>query len=1450
VIPTTTRGFNRVVPEIMRRLAPAGRSLAFGAVVAVLALIGSAPADVSAQSAPAVFISEVHPAGSGNGTYNADWFEVTNAGAVAVDVTGWKMDDNSNAFASAVALRGVTSIPAGKSAVFFENSTVGLADSTVIASFSTAWFGSATPPDGFLIGAYGGAGVGLSTSGDAVNLFDAAGNRITGVSFGAAVATATFDNTAGIGSATLPLPTLSALSVAGVNGAFRSFNGAETGSPGRRIQAAALTGLDLSTYVRVGRFDLPEPTRTVPPPNSLLAQEVSAVTYDRDTDTLFVVGDGGTSIVQVTKTGQLIDSMTLAPGGSPQGTEFYDTEGLTYVGGGKFVMTEERDRQLVQFTYAAGTTLTRSAAQTVKLGTFVDNIGLEGVSYDPQTAGFIVVKETQPEGIFQTGVDFAAGTATNGSPTTVNSINVFDPALANLLDFADVYALSNLQTLTGPDSTHLLILSQESGKIVHVDRSGVVYNSLTIHSDPGNPLSVPSQQHEGLTMDGNGVLYVVSENGGGDFDHPQLWVYAPSLVPNQAPTGLALNNQINTIAENTSTAARLKVADVVIADDGLGTNNLTVTGTDATAFEVDDTGLYIKAGTALDFETKSSYIVTVAVDDSTVGATPDATAGYTLSITDVVEQPPSAPSLVISEVAPWSSGNSPVAADWFEVTNTGSSAVNLAGWKMDDNSNAFASAVALNGVASIAPGESVIFLETGDLATVAAAFRTTWFGGNPPSGLQIGSYSGGGVGLSTGGDAVNLYDASGTFQAGVTFGAAPANAPFATFDNAAGLNNTAISLLSAVAVHGAFAAANDASEIGSPGTVGPVGNLIISEVAPWSSGNSPVGADWFEVTNVGGAPVDVTGWKVDDSSESFAAAVPMSGVATIAPGESVIFIETANLAGAATAFVNTWFGASAPAGLQIGSYSGGGVGLSTGGDAVVLYNPSGVLQAKVSFGVSPAGPSFATFDNAAGLNSAAISQLSARGVNGAFVAASDANEIGSPGTTAGDVTPPTIEPHADIVVSAVDASGATAIYAPPAAHDDVDLSVAVVCAPASGGLFALGLTPVSCHASDAAGNAAAPVTFMVRVVDTTPPVLAPLANITTTTSGSSAVVTFVASATDNVSIPANIAISCQPASGAAFPIGTTPVSCAARDEAGNVAAAATFTVTVSENLLARFVALSRDLTWMRAGSTAVTGDVGAIERRRADHGGDADTDDGGRDDVTVRIGVGATMAQPSSRVIGDTVLLLNRSSIFNAIDNVLLARKNSTIRGTITNPMAVPFVVLPAFPAVQAGTQAISVAKNKTVTLAPGAYGAVQVATGGTLVLNGGLYQVQSIELAASATIMFRAATELRVSTELSSKAKAKLILDPSVAGLTASQVAIYVAGRDEDCHDFEADDDGDDAGPVSVHIGAQNVVQANIYAARGTVWLKSRTQATGAFLGVHVRVGVNAVLTLDSAFK
>src|SRR4029077_21132393 len=135
-------------------------------------------------------------------------------------------------------------------------------------------------------GTYSGSGIGLG-NGDSLNLFDAAGNRVSGISFGTASAAATFDTTAALGSSTLPLPTVSTLSVAGVNGAFLSSNGAETGSPGLRINSSPLSTIDLSLYVKVGRFDLPEPTRVTPPDTvSLLAQEAAAVTYDWATDSL------------------------------------------------------------------------------------------------------------------------------------------------------------------------------------------------------------------------------------------------------------------------------------------------------------------------------------------------------------------------------------------------------------------------------------------------------------------------------------------------------------------------------------------------------------------------------------------------------------------------------------------------------------------------------------------------------------------------------------------------------------------------------------------------------------------------------------------------------------------------------------------------------------------------------------------------------------------------------------------------------------------------------------------------------------------------------------------------------------------------------------------------------------------------------------------------------------
>lgn len=218
----------------------------------LLALLAAAAGSAFAQAR--IVITEVDPAGSGTGSssYNNDWFELTNVGNAAQSIAGWSMLDNhaasstsspysgtisiANAASGSVALSGVTSIAAGQSVVFLENTGLNAADTaTEIAKFEAAWFGTNVPA-GLVIGTYDSTGksnVGLSQSSDMVNIFSGTASNsalVASVAFGAdgsASPLATWDNSADLNNATLTVK-----SAAGVNGAFVSANGAEIGSPG------------------------------------------------------------------------------------------------------------------------------------------------------------------------------------------------------------------------------------------------------------------------------------------------------------------------------------------------------------------------------------------------------------------------------------------------------------------------------------------------------------------------------------------------------------------------------------------------------------------------------------------------------------------------------------------------------------------------------------------------------------------------------------------------------------------------------------------------------------------------------------------------------------------------------------------------------------------------------------------------------------------------------------------------------------------------------------------------------------------------------------------------------------------------------------------------------------------------------------------------------------------
>ncbi len=190
-------------------------------VLAALSAMG-----IFSTQAQQVRITEVNATGS-SATYGADWFELFNSGSTVVDLTGWKMDDSSAAFGSAVLMRGTINLQPGQMAVFFEGASDGTAinDGTIESNFRTAW--GATLPSNLTLGFYGGAGVGLSANGDAVNVFDSTGTLMASVNFGASTTGRTFDNAAGLNNATI-----SQLSTDGINNAFTSGNGLEVGSPG------------------------------------------------------------------------------------------------------------------------------------------------------------------------------------------------------------------------------------------------------------------------------------------------------------------------------------------------------------------------------------------------------------------------------------------------------------------------------------------------------------------------------------------------------------------------------------------------------------------------------------------------------------------------------------------------------------------------------------------------------------------------------------------------------------------------------------------------------------------------------------------------------------------------------------------------------------------------------------------------------------------------------------------------------------------------------------------------------------------------------------------------------------------------------------------------------------------------------------------------------------------
>lgn len=239
-------------------------------------------------------------------------------------------------------------------------------------------------------------------------------------------------------------------------------------------------------------------------------------------------------------------------------------------------------------------------------------------------------------------------------------------------------------------------------------------------------------------------------------------------------------------------------------------------------------------------------------------------------------------------------------SEFVELTNVGNTSIDMTGWSFDD-ADRVPGALSLSAFGVVNAGESVIISEA-----TATAFRTLW---GLCDGVKVIGSNTQNLGRS---DEINIFDASNTLVDRLTYndqGAAPQGGPRTDVSSAwvpqtaMGNNTHNAWVLSTVGDAEASFAATSGGYTGSPGkstraTVAfnpcPAPGLIRITEYQYN------GSEFVELTNVGGLPVDMTGWSFDDA-DRVPGALSLSAFGQVQAGESVIISEAA-----AAAFRTLW----------------------------------------------------------------------------------------------------------------------------------------------------------------------------------------------------------------------------------------------------------------------------------------------------------------------------------------------------------------------------------------------------------------------------------------------------------------------------------------------------------------------------------------------------------------
>ena len=217
----------------------------------------------------------------------------------------------------------------------------------------------------------------------------------------------------------------------------------------------------------------------------------SGLTFSASTSTLFMITNAPAEIHELTSEGQAMRRITL--------TGFKDTEGITHIRGNSYAIIEERRNTLALIMITPETQeIDRADAQIISLEQQPGgNKGLEGVSFDPLGNRLLVIKERSPRGFYEVN-----HWDQQGHLPHVEYRRVLPWESLGRAYFSAIHL--------DPDSNHLLLLSDESGRVEERTQSGTTLGHLMLkRGRSGLTDDVP--QAEGLTLAPDGTLYVCSE---------------------------------------------------------------------------------------------------------------------------------------------------------------------------------------------------------------------------------------------------------------------------------------------------------------------------------------------------------------------------------------------------------------------------------------------------------------------------------------------------------------------------------------------------------------------------------------------------------------------------------------------------------------------------------------------------------------------------------------------------------------------------------------------------------------------------------------------------------------------------------------------------------------------------------------------------------------------------